>query len=99
MVIEGTKSMDFTFLQDLADQLSELVAAANDLPGTVAFVAGAFSWFMVEQIIRRLASIMRTVLIVGLIAAGGVSAIGLINFFMNQGDTSGLTQPSDVQNL
>ena len=85
---------DSNFLQQTIDLLVKLFHAANDLPGSVAFVAGVFTWFMVEQIIRRLASILRVVIIIGFIAATGVSGVALYNFFTSQGeDTSGLSAP------
>ena len=44
---------------------------------------------VIEQIIRRLAGIMRTALMLGLIAAAGVSLVALTNFIVNDGDISG----------
>ena len=48
--------MDMSLVDTLGSQLQQWLDSANQLPGTVAFVAGAFSWFVIEQIIRRLAA-------------------------------------------
>lgn len=96
--------MDMSLVDTLGSQLEQWLDAANQLPGTVAFVAGAFSWFVIEQIIRRLAGIMRTALMLGLIAAAGVSLVALTNFIVNDGDISGFDTllpsnevPADIQ--
>jgi len=83
--------MDPTVFDALTNQLRMWLDTANELPGTTAFVAGAFGWFLVENIIRRFASIMRTALMFGLIAAAGLSIVALVQFVTNDGDTSGLT--------
>ena len=45
----------------------------DEMPGLHAFGLGLVTWFAVEQIIRRISSAMRWVILVGVIAGLGLS--------------------------
>lgn len=66
--------MDFgTIAQTLIDWVVRLGGTVNDLPGTVAFALGLFTWFAVEQILRRIVAGLRWVVLLGVLAGLGIS--------------------------
>jgi len=60
-----------TLIQSLIDFIVSVGQQVNDLPGGLAFTLGLVTWFVVEQILRRLMSWVRW-----LILAGAVVALG-----------------------
>lgn len=78
--------MDFaTLVQSLIDWVVQIGSSVNDLPGTVAFGLGLFTWFAVEQIMRRVMSGMRWAIIVGAILALGLSVPYLASLMIDRG--------------
>lgn len=78
--------MDFgTLVQSLMDWVVRIGSSVNDLPGTVAFALGLFTWFAVEQILRRVMSGLRWVIIIGAIAALGLSVPYLASLMFDRG--------------
>lgn len=64
--------MDFgTLMQGLTDWVVQIGTSVNALPGTLAFALGLFTWFAVEQVLRRVMSGMRWVILVGAVVALG----------------------------
>lgn len=78
--------MDFgTLMQSLTDWVVQIGTSVNELPGTLAFALGLFTWFAVEQILRRVMSGMRWVIIVGAIVALGFTVPYLASFLFDFG--------------
>ena len=78
--------MDFASLvQSLTDWIVQIGSSVNDLPGTVGFGLGLFTWFAVEQILRRVMSGLRWVIIIGAIVALGLSVPYLASLMMDAG--------------
>ncbi|UWQ94544.1 hypothetical protein K3728_12570 [Rhodobacteraceae bacterium M385] len=78
--------MDFASLvQGLTDWIVQIGSSVNALPGTVAFGLGLFTWFAVEQVLRRVMSGLRWVIIVGAIVALGLSVPYLASLMMGSG--------------
>ncbi|MBL4629275.1 MAG: hypothetical protein JKY00_14805 [Roseicyclus sp.] len=78
--------MDFgTLAQSLTDWVVRIGSSVNDLPGTAAFGLGLFTWFAVEQILRRVVSGLRWVIIVGAIIALGLTVPYLASFLIDWG--------------
>ena len=71
-------------VNEIIATMSGYVEAANSVPGSFAFVAGMFAWFLVEQFIRKIADIVRVFIIGAVIAASGVSIVALAAFFTTQ---------------
>lgn len=85
--------MDFgTLTQTLIDWVAGIGGTVNDLPGTVAFGLGLFTWFAVEQILRRVMTGMRWVIIVGVVAALGLSIPYLASLLWGSGGEVALPQ-------
>ena len=76
--------MDMSVVNEIIATMSGYVEAANSVPGSFAFVAGMFAWFLVEQFIRKIADIVRVFIIGAVIAASGVSIVALAAFFTTQ---------------
>ncbi|GAB5445502.1 hypothetical protein [Gymnodinialimonas sp.] len=84
--------MDFaTLIQSLTDWIVRIGSSVNDLPGTVAFGLGLFTWFAVEQILRRVMSGLRWVIIVGAIVALGLSVPYLAALMLDAGGPAPLS--------
>jgi hypothetical protein len=78
--------MDFASLvQTLIDWIVQVGASVHDLPGTVGFGLGLFTWFAVEQILHRVMSGLRWVIIIGAIVALGLSVPYLASLMMGSG--------------
>lgn len=78
--------MDFvSLIQGLTDWIVRIGTSVNDLPGTVAFGLGLFTWFAVEQVLRRVMSGLRWVIIVGAIVALGLSVPYLASLMFERG--------------
>lgn len=57
----------------LTDKIVEVGGQVDDMPGLHAFGLGLMTWFIVEQILRRIMSWMRWAIIIGAIAGLGLS--------------------------
>ena len=86
---------------ELADITSALIdwavrigQSVNDLPGTVAFGLGLFTWFMVEQLLRRILSWMRWVVVIGVLAGLGLSLPYLAGLAFERGGTPEIGFPT-----
>lgn len=73
-----------SIVNEIIATMSGYVEKANSVPGSFAFLAGMFAWFLVEQFIRKIADIVRMLIIGGVIAAAGISITALIAFFATQ---------------
>jgi hypothetical protein len=76
--------MDMSIVNEIITTMSGYVEKANSVPGSFAFLAGMFAWFLVEQFIRKIADIVRVLIIGGVIAASGVSIVALTAFLTTQ---------------
>ena len=74
-----------TLVQTLIDWIATVGASVDALPGTAAFALGLFTWFMVEQILRRILSWIRWMILVGAIPALGVSIVVIATQFFEVG--------------
>lgn len=78
--------MDFgTLTQTLIDWVVRIGTTVNDLPGTVAFALGLFTWFAVEQVLRRVMNGLRWVIVVGVLAALGLSVPYVVSLMWDRG--------------
>ena len=78
--------MDFaTVISTLTNWVVNLGTAVNDLPGTVAFGLGLFTWFAVEQILRRIMSGLRWIILAGVLAGLGLSIPYLAGLMFERG--------------
>lgn len=89
--------MDFaTVTTTLINWVVSIGSTVNDLPGTVAFGLGLFTWFMVEQILRRIMSWMRWVIVVGVLAGLGLSMPYLAQLVWERGGTPEISVGGDA---
>lgn len=78
--------MDFgSIIQTLVDWVVSIASGVNDLPGTVAFGLGLFTWFAVEQILQRLMNGLKWAILIGVVVALGLSLPYLINTVFGSG--------------
>lgn len=76
-------AMDFgTLVQSVTDWVVGIGSAVNDLPGTVAFGLGLFTWFAVEQVLQRIFNGLKWAILIGVVAALGLSLPYLLNTVM-----------------
>lgn len=66
----------------------------DEMPGTYAFGMGLATWFIVEQILRRIASAMRWVILIGAVVGLGMSFPQIADFVSG---ATGTTTPSVPQ--
>ncbi len=74
-----------TLVQTLTDWVVRIGTSVNDLPGTVAFGLGLFTWFALEQILRRMVSGLRWVILIGVVLALGLSIPYLAGLMFERG--------------
>ncbi|WP_224815415.1 hypothetical protein [Hasllibacter sp. MH4015] len=75
--------MEFgALVQTLTDWVVGIGHTVNDLPGTVAFGLGLFTWFAVEQILQRVLNGLRWAILIGVIVALGLSLPYLASLMM-----------------
>lgn len=76
-------------LAALAETLIAWIVAigqrVDDLPGLVAFSLGLATWFTVEQVLRRVMSGLRWVVLIGVLAGLGVSAPYVLGLMFERG--------------
>jgi hypothetical protein len=78
--------MDFgNIVQTLIDWVVGIGSGVNDLPGTVAFGLGLFTWFAVEQVLQRLMNGLKWAILIGVVVALGLSLPYLINTVFGSG--------------
>lgn len=78
--------MDFgTLISTLTNWVITIGSTVNDLPGTVAFGLGLFTWFAVEQILRRVMSGLRWIILAGVLAGLGLSVPYLAGLMFERG--------------
>ena len=82
-----------TVIQTLTNWVISIGSTVNDLPGTVAFGLGLFTWFAVEQVLRRIMSWMRWVIIVGVLAGLGLSVPYVAGLMMDRGGEVSTFEP------
>ena len=71
--------MDFiTLIEQLTAFVVRVGQTVNDMPGTLAFGLGLFTWFAVEQILRRVMTGLRWLILIGALAALGLSLPQLV---------------------
>jgi hypothetical protein len=81
-----------TIISTLTGWVLSIGGQVNDLPGTVAFGLGLFTWFAVEQVLRRILSGMRWVILAGVLAGLGLSAPYLLGLMFERGGPAPVTQ-------
>ena len=78
--------MDFaTIISTLTNWIVNIGATVNDLPGVVAFGLGLFTWFMAEQILRKIVSSLRWIILIGALAGLGLTAPQLLGMIFERG--------------
>jgi hypothetical protein len=78
--------MDFgTLIQTLVDWVVSIGSGVNNLPGTVAFGLGLFTWFAVEQVLQRLMNGVKWAILIGVVVALGLSLPYLISTVFGSG--------------
>ncbi len=89
--------MDFSTITDLLiGWVLGIGATVNDLPGTIAFALGLFTWFSVELVFRRIVAGLRWVVLLGVLAGLGVSLPYVASLmFERGGEPPALSVPQD----
>lgn len=89
--------MDFvTVTQTLIKWGVSIGSTVNDLPGTVAFGLGLFTWFAIEQILRRIMSWMRWVIVIGVLAGLGLSVPYIAGLMIDRGGETPEFEPFNL---
>ena len=92
------ENMDLaTIIQTLIDWVVNIGRQVNDLPGGLAFVLGLVTWFVVEQILRRILNWMRWVILVGVIVGLGFTVPYVLSQFFSRAEPTVLGQ--DIETL
>lgn len=84
-----------TIISTLTTWVTTIGTTVNDLPGTVAFGLGLFTWFTVEQILRRIMSGMRWIILAGVLAGLGLSIPYLAGLMFERGGAPEITAPTE----
>lgn len=80
--------MDFgTLISTLTNWIVAIGSTVNDLPGVVAFGLGLFTWFMAEQILRRVVSGLRWIILIAALGALGLTVPQLLGLMFERGGT------------
>ena len=87
----------FTVIETITNWVVTIGGTVNDLPGTVAFGLGLFTWFAVEQILRRIMSWMRWVILAGVLAGLGLSMPYLAGLMMDRGGELNTFEPAVLE--
>ena len=74
-----------TFTSVMTTWIVNIGGTVNDLPGVVAFGLGLFTWFMAEQIMRRLVSGLRWIILIGALAGLGLTAPKMLSMVFERG--------------
>lgn len=79
------ESLDLsTLIQTLIDYVVNIGTQVNDLPGGLAFALGLVTWFVVEQVLRRILSWMRWLILIGVIVGLGFTVPYIFNEFFSR---------------
>lgn len=77
--------MDFsTVVSTLSSWIVGIGSTVNDLPGVVAFGLGLFTWFMAEQILRRMVSGLRWLILIGALAGLGLTVPHMLSLMFER---------------
>ena len=80
--------MDSLTLSTIIDALINFIVSIgqqmNQVPGSLAFVMGLITWFVVEQVLRYIASWMRWLIIIGAIAGLGFTGLYIAREFLDR---------------
>lgn len=91
-----------TIINTLTQWVISIGGQVNELPGGLAFALGLVTWFAVEQILRRILSWMRWLILIGVIVGLGFTVPYILNQFLGMGGLPSFggeqTQPSDIFN-
>lgn len=80
--------MDFsTIVSTLTNWIVSIGSTVNDLPGVAAFGLGLFTWFMAEQILRRIVSSLRWIILIGALAGLGLTVPSMLGAMLERGGT------------
>jgi uncharacterized membrane protein YjdF len=74
-----------TLTTTLTEWIVNIGGTVNDLPGVAAFGLGLFTWFMAEQILRRLVSGLRWIILIGALAGLGLTAPYMLSLVFERG--------------
>lgn len=78
--------MDFsTVISTLSSWIVNIGSTVNDLPGVAAFGLGLFTWFMAEQILRRIVSSLRWIILVVALAGLGLTVPNMLSLMFERG--------------
>ena len=73
-----------TLVQTLIDYIITIGQDVNDLPGGLAFTLGLVTWFVVEQILRRILSWIRWLVLVGAVVGLGFTIPYIFSEFFSR---------------
>lgn len=80
------ENIDFaTLIQTLVDYIISIGRQVNDLPGGLAFALGLVTWFLVEQVLRRILSWVRWLILIGAIVGLGYTLPLILNELIDRG--------------
>ncbi len=78
--------MDFgTLISTLTSWVVSIGGTVNNLPGVVAFGLGLFTWFLVEQILRRVVAGLRWLILIGALAGLGLTVPYMLSLVFERG--------------
>jgi len=72
MIPEHLPEQLFDLAGLLAGQLDAMASHVDGLDARTAFFVGVVAWFLVEQAIRRMASVLRMAVLATVLAGGGL---------------------------
>jgi len=81
----GARRILETFIDTAAALIRTLNEQAAALDGRAAFVLGLFTWFLVEQAVRRLAGALRIAIIVAALGGAGLGTAAWFGAFDDGG--------------
>ena len=91
------ENMDLaTIVESLINWIVNIGGQVNDLPGGLAFVLGLVTWFVVEQVLRRILSWMRWVILVGAIVGLGFTVPFVLGQFFSRAEPNILGQETQT---
>ncbi|MGB0843336.1 MAG: hypothetical protein ACPGVN_01175 [Alphaproteobacteria bacterium] len=67
-------------IQGFIDFIQLMSLKAGEMDGRMGFFLGLVTWFVVEQIIRRMAGVLRWAVIIGALAAGGYTLTKMLTY-------------------
>ena len=80
------ENIDFaTLINAMVDYIISIGKQVNDLPGGLAFALGLVTWFLVEQVLRRILSWVRWLVLIGAIIGLGYTLPRILNELIDRG--------------